>query len=53
VESSLQEIDGCITDTIDQPVFLRNPPGPTAREQISERLGLACSSEGVAHHCLN
>jgi len=49
----LQEIDSVPGHPINQAMFLGDPPGPSAGEQILQRLGLADASEGIAQNRLN
>ena len=51
--SSLEEIDGFTGDAVHQPVFLSNPPRPTAGEHIFQRLGLSRPFERIPHHSLH
>jgi hypothetical protein len=53
VVSSLQEIDGFVTDAIDQPVFLRDAARPAPGQYIPQRLRLSWAFERVAHYGLN
>lgn len=47
MESSLQNYEVVAVDEVDQPVFFADPPRPSAREHVAERLGLADSSGRV------
>jgi len=53
VITGLQKVYAFVGDAINQPVFLRYPPGPTACQRIAERFRFAQTLEGVAHHCLH
>jgi hypothetical protein len=53
VVSSLEEINGFIRDTVNQPVFLANTTRPAACQHISERLRLSDPLEWIPHHRLN
>lgn len=44
----LQQVDRFITDPIDEPMFLGNPSGPTAAEDMLQRLGLSDARERIA-----
>jgi hypothetical protein len=50
VVSSLKKINGFVPDSVYQPVFLSDAPGPTTGEQVLERLRLARALERVAHY---
>ncbi len=51
--SSLQEIDGFVTDAIHQTVLLCDSARPAAGKYIFERFGLPRTFERVSHDCLN
>ena len=53
VVSSLQEIDGLVTDAIHQPVFLCDTARPAPGKHIFQRFGLSRTFERIPHHCLN
>jgi hypothetical protein len=48
--SSLQEINGFIRDTVDQPMFLTDTTRPAPCQHISERFRLSESLEWISHH---
>jgi hypothetical protein len=50
VKAGLKEIKDLAADPVNQPVFLGDPPRPTAHEQVTERLGLAGALEWITHH---
>jgi hypothetical protein len=51
--ASLKKINRRGSDTVHQPVLLRDTARPTTREDISKRLRFAYALEWIAHHCLN
>jgi hypothetical protein len=50
VVACLKEINAFDADAVHQSMFLRNPPRPTASQQISQRLGFSWALEGIAQH---
>ena len=51
--SSLQEIDGFVTDAIHQPVFLCDSARPAPGKYIFERFGFPRTFERVSHDSVN
>lgn len=53
MKARLEEIDPVFMDDIDDPVLLGQPPGPRAREDMLQRLGLADAVEGIPQNGLD
>ena len=51
--SSLQEIDGLVTDAIHQSMFLCDSARPAPGKYMFERFGFARTFERISHDCLN
>lgn len=51
--SGLQKIYAFVAYEIDNAMFLRQPPRPTAGRKVLERFGLADPLEGIAQDSLN
>ena len=51
--SGLKEIDPPSADSVDKPVFLRDPSGPAPRQNMPERFRFADSAERIVEHGLH
>src|SRR4051812_26706220 len=49
----LKEVDAVSADEVDETVFAREPPGPSARQMMLKRLRLAEARERITQHRLD
>jgi hypothetical protein len=49
----LKKIDAVVSHKVDQPVLVRNPARPCARQQMPQRLGLPYPGEWFPQHSLD